>query len=82
MLEQLTFDGMWYEVAEFKDIRYNTNGVLEVLVHWKGFQQADNTWEPVFQMYKDVPQVCEQFQPKEHKLFTEWRAEIARLSES
>jgi len=27
------------------DTRYNTDGVLEALVHWKGLPSYDDSWE-------------------------------------
>ena len=36
---------MW-EVEEILDIKYTKSGDRKFLVRWKGFSEAEDTWEP------------------------------------
>ena len=51
---QLAHDGAGYEVERFKEHRSRA-GRWELLVIWQGFQEAQSTWEPLLQLYQDVP---------------------------
>lgn len=35
-----------YEVDKIIDVYFKRNGQREFLVHWKGYANTDNTWEP------------------------------------
>ena len=43
-----------YEVNRLVDFRFQA-GIPYVRVSWEGFDAADDTWEPVSRMLKDVP---------------------------
>jgi hypothetical protein len=60
-----------YEVEYIRDSKYK-RGKLHYLIHWKGYQREDETWEPVSNV-KNVPRLIAEFhkkhpdKPKEHK---------------
>lgn len=35
-----------YEVDRILEVHFKKNGKREFLVHWKGYNSTDNTWEP------------------------------------
>jgi hypothetical protein len=49
-----------YEVEQILDARYNQQGKLEYLVKWKGYEHAENTWEPLKNL-QNSPQLLQQF---------------------
>jgi hypothetical protein len=47
-----------YEVKDLLDLRYDYDcKELSVLVSWLGFDEADNTWEPLLSLHEDIPSV-------------------------
>jgi Chromo (CHRromatin Organisation MOdifier) domain len=48
-----------YEIEEIHNSR-RCQGCLEFLVHWKGYPDEDNTWEPEKHL-ENAPQVVKQF---------------------
>jgi hypothetical protein len=60
IVEQYAHDCQRYEVERLLDLRKD-QGRLELLVSWKGFEDADNSWEPASQLVQDVPQLCKAF---------------------
>ena len=34
---------------------------IEVQVKWEGYSQADNTWEPLTSIYKDIASHCRKY---------------------
>jgi Chromo (CHRromatin Organisation MOdifier) domain len=48
-----------YEIEEIHNSRRRC-GRLEFLVHWKGYPDEDNTWEPEKHL-ENAPQVVKQF---------------------
>ena len=55
---QLTHDTAAYEVESIKAHRYLNR--WEMLIQWVGFESED-TWEPIVQLYKDVPGLVKQY---------------------
>ena len=53
-------DQTWYSVESVKDIRRSSKGI-ELLIGWKGYTSASDTWEPLHVMYEDVPNIVESF---------------------
>ena len=53
-------DRIWYAVERIKDIR-ELGGHFEVLVSWKGFSSAADSWEPLIIMFEDVPVKVREF---------------------
>ena len=47
-------DRVWFTVDKIKDLR-ETSDRFEVLVAWKGLTSAGDSWEPLTNMYEDVP---------------------------
>jgi hypothetical protein len=60
VVEQYAWDCQKWEVEKLLDLR-KSNRRLELLVAWKGFQECDNSWEPVARLMKDVPQLCREY---------------------
>jgi hypothetical protein len=45
-----------YEVNAFRDLRYDAESKsYYVLVSWVGFEESDDTWEPLQILYEDLP---------------------------
>jgi hypothetical protein len=34
---------------------------IEILVKWEGYSLADNTWEPLTSIYKDIAALCRRY---------------------
>jgi hypothetical protein len=49
-----------FEISELLDIRSSTSG-FEVLVRWLGFETSDDSWEPLQQIYEDIPLILHDF---------------------
>jgi len=49
-----------FEIEEILD-SCMCRGKLQYLVHWKGYNSEDNSWEPASMMFKDVPLVVSKF---------------------
>jgi hypothetical protein len=62
--EHLQYHNQAYEVSEILSERVN-NGVKEVLVRWRGFEEAESTWEPLESILADVPDLYELFKGKD-----------------
>jgi hypothetical protein len=53
---QFAHDNFSYEVKNFIGARVNPEtGRIQLLVEWKGFTSADNSWEDLETLYADVP---------------------------
>jgi hypothetical protein len=60
--DQFTYDNASYEVEQFRDCRLNTDThQVEFLVDWKGFSQTESTWEPLQNLWKDVPALVQRY---------------------
>ena len=46
-----------YIVKQFHGIRFNRQGVYEVMVEWEGYGKSQCTFENVVSMYEDVPEM-------------------------
>src|SRR5882762_6761474 len=49
-----------FEIEETLDSRMR-RGKLQYLIHWKGYNSEDNSWEPMSMMFKDVPDIVSKF---------------------
>jgi hypothetical protein len=58
--EQLMYSDTGYEVQKFKKLRV-INGHHEILTSWRGFGSDGDSFEPVDNMVKDVPELLKQF---------------------
>ena len=57
---------MW-EVDNIVDKRYNKkNNEFEYLIKWNGWDESDNTWEPIFNL-RFLPDMVEKFEIKYKK---------------
>ena len=56
LLEHISDQGFYYEIEEYKDLRYNPEmKSWELLVSWSGIEEFEDTWEPLLNMWKDNP---------------------------
>ena len=53
--EQYLYDTDKWEIKSFKDVRLTVDGEYKILTAWKGFTSLDDSWEPVTELYKQVP---------------------------
>jgi hypothetical protein len=58
---QKAFDDTTWIVEKILDIR-DDNGVPSVLVQWRGFTEAENSWEPLQVIREDVPALVAAFE--------------------
>jgi hypothetical protein len=66
MKKQFAHDNESYEVENFHACRLNPeSGQLELLVEWKGFNEEDNSWEPLKNLVEDVPELVRKFAKKQ-----------------
>ena len=49
-----------YQVEKLVDIRPSERS-YDVLVHWLGFSDKEQSWEPIEQLYEDVPLTLKSF---------------------
>ena len=49
-----------YQVSHFKGLRSNGSS-YDVHVHWLGFEDNEDSWEPVEKLYEDVPLLLHEF---------------------
>ena len=74
---QFAHDNESYQVEKFHACRLNPeNHQLELLVEWKGFTEDDNSWEPLKNLYEDVPELVKNFQKKMREEKTVYAEEI------
>ena len=60
--DQFAYDNASYEVEQFRDCRLNSEShQIELLVDWKGFSQTESTWEPLQNLWKDVPVLVQKY---------------------
>jgi hypothetical protein len=58
-------DSLDYQPKEILEHRYNIELLdYEVLVHWRGFDMEDNTWELMRNIYIDTPRVLNKYVKK------------------
>eukprot|EP00924_Labyrinthula_sp_SR-Ha-C_P003577 maker-scaffold_53-augustus-gene-1.22-mRNA-1 protein AED:0.44 eAED:0.44 QI:0/0/0/0.5/0/0/2/0/1183 len=85
VVKQFASDAGQLEVQQFTGLRHE-NGRYELCTRWKGFTEADDTWEPLDVIWEDVKHVVEAFFRKggedqmirEAKLFLETAQQRAR----
>ena len=55
--EHIATQGFLYEVEEFLELRWNaTRKIWEVNIRWKGFENLEDSYEPLIQICKDMPE--------------------------
>ena len=63
--DQFSYDNASCEVEQFRDCRLNTDThEIEFFVDWKGFSQTESTWEPLQNLWKDVPVLVQRYHQK------------------
>jgi hypothetical protein len=60
LLEYVTNSHDVYQVDHLVDIRPSKDG-YEILVQWLGFSEHERSWEPIQQVYEDVPVALKTF---------------------
>ena len=48
-------DQQRFKVEAFDSWGFDEDGQVQVLVRWRGFDDSERTWEPLAQLYEDVP---------------------------
>jgi hypothetical protein len=82
ILAHLAHQDTGYEVRAFRDLKYDAESkAYYVLVSWLGFEKDDNTWEPLLQIYEDLPAEVTSFLANFHVGFLATMA-LSVLSES
>jgi hypothetical protein len=61
---QKAFDDETFEIAELLDVK-DIAGVPHGLVAWKGFSEAENSWEPLSIIQEDAPVIVKAYQDKQ-----------------
>ena len=62
LVRQYAFDCEKWVVDKLKRIRWpEQNNDIEILVSWKGFEEAEDSWEPMARLAHDVPVLCAKF---------------------
>jgi hypothetical protein len=60
--KQFAHDNESYQVEQFHGCRLNSeNHQLEFLVEWKGFTEEENSWEPLQNLFEDVPELTRNY---------------------
>ena len=60
VLLQITHDSGTYEVEQITQHRFHNNR-WELLVSWLGFEEEETSWEPLMQLYQDIPTLIKQY---------------------
>ena len=82
LLAQIAHDDAGYEIESFGEARKNPKTKQwELSVHWRGFEASADTWEPIFQLYKDVPVFLKRELRKKAKTGDEDAAKILKVLE-
>lgn len=61
IVEQAQRASVQFEVEELRDLRKDSDGRVEVLVHWKGFPATYDSWESFTEIYKDIGNIALRF---------------------
>jgi hypothetical protein len=59
---QFAFDNATFEIEKVIDMRmHDETGELQLLIQWKGFSEAENSWEPATSIFADAPAIVKLF---------------------
>ena len=62
LLAHIAHNNDCYQVRAFRGLRWSPENLChEILVSWEGFDEMENTWEPVSVMHEDVPHLLSQY---------------------
>ena len=60
--DQYAYDNASYEIEQFRECRISpATQQIEFLVDWKGFTQAESSWEPLQTLWADVPNLVQKY---------------------
>jgi hypothetical protein len=63
--KQFAHDNESYQVEQFHGCRLSSEThQLELLVEWKGFTEQENSWEPLKNLFEDVPELIRNYQKR------------------
>ena len=48
-------------VESIDDWRVEGDGTVKVLIKWQGYDESERTWEPLAQVYEDVPVIIKKY---------------------
>ena len=58
-------DQQEFVVADLMDWGFDDNNNVLIKVHWLGFEDSEDTWEPMAQLYEDVKHKVEKYVKEE-----------------
>ena len=63
VVNQVAFDGEGYEkIKKIMGCRWNeSSSTWELHVAWRGFETSNYTWEPISQLFADVPVLVKRY---------------------
>ena len=59
--DHVSKQGLILNVEKFSDHRLLADGTYEILVHWKGFEDMEASWEPLTVIAADVPRLVDSY---------------------
>ena len=48
-------------IESIDDWRVEADGTVKVLIKWQGYDESERTWEPLAQVYEDVPVITKKY---------------------
>jgi len=61
--EQYYYDTDTWEIEELKSVKFE-EGEFFILTAWKGFNEIEDSWEPIESLYQQVPTLLVNFLTK------------------
>jgi hypothetical protein len=62
LLAQIGHNNQGYQVRSLLELRHDSvSNEFQILVSWLGFESGDDSWEPLLQLYEDVPDLVKDF---------------------